>query len=206
VPEGKPEPVTLITVMPGSPEVGEAAGESVTAVWAKESNGKNSAANVAKVVACGKYALLDLGMNQPSSQSVKFPHSKKSELPSVRNEMPIRSPARRRPQNPCLTKPGKQRIVNWRISSRGSYSKEELWVATLRQHEPGIDSGLEINREKTKVVKLKEEGGSLDFLGYTFRYYDDLRTRMAVAECVSVGEGAEAGTGKAARDDQPSAV
>ena len=35
--------------------------------------------------------------------------------------------------------------------------------------------GLEINREKTRVVKLKEEGASLDFLGFTFRYYDDLR-------------------------------
>ena len=29
---------------------------------------------------------------------------------------------------------------------------------------------LEINREKTRVVDLREEGASLDFLGYTFRY------------------------------------
>ncbi len=36
---------------------------------------------------------------------------------------------------------------------------------------------LEINREKTRVVQLKEEGASLDFLGFTFRYYDDLRGR-----------------------------
>ena len=35
--------------------------------------------------------------------------------------------------------------------------------------------GLEINREKTRVVRLKEEGASLDFLGFTFRYYDDLK-------------------------------
>jgi RNA-directed DNA polymerase len=35
--------------------------------------------------------------------------------------------------------------------------------------------GLEINREKTRVVNLKEEGASLDFLGFTFRYYDDLQ-------------------------------
>jgi RNA-directed DNA polymerase len=35
--------------------------------------------------------------------------------------------------------------------------------------------GLEINREKTRVVNLKEEGASLDFLGFTFRYYDDLK-------------------------------
>jgi RNA-directed DNA polymerase len=37
--------------------------------------------------------------------------------------------------------------------------------------------GLEINREKTRVVKLKEEGASLDFLGFTFRYYEDLKGR-----------------------------
>ena len=30
--------------------------------------------------------------------------------------------------------------------------------------------GLEINREKTRVVKLRQQGASLDFLGFTFRY------------------------------------
>jgi len=34
--------------------------------------------------------------------------------------------------------------------------------------------GLEINREKTRIVNLSEEGASLDFLGYTFRYDRDL--------------------------------
>jgi RNA-directed DNA polymerase len=34
--------------------------------------------------------------------------------------------------------------------------------------------GLEINREKTRVVHLQEKGASLDFLGYTFRYQRDL--------------------------------
>ncbi len=33
--------------------------------------------------------------------------------------------------------------------------------------------GLKINREKTRVVDLKEEGASLDFLGYTFRFDRD---------------------------------
>jgi RNA-directed DNA polymerase len=36
--------------------------------------------------------------------------------------------------------------------------------------------GLKINRKKTKVVKLKA-GGSLDFLGFTFRYDRDLHGR-----------------------------
>ena len=36
---------------------------------------------------------------------------------------------------------------------------------------------LEINREKTRVVQLNERGESLDFLGYTFRDYDDLQGR-----------------------------
>jgi RNA-directed DNA polymerase len=33
--------------------------------------------------------------------------------------------------------------------------------------------GLEINREKTQIVKLQAEGASLNFLGYTFRYDRD---------------------------------
>jgi RNA-directed DNA polymerase len=37
--------------------------------------------------------------------------------------------------------------------------------------------GLEINREKTRVVNLKEQGASLDFLGFTFRYHEDLQGR-----------------------------
>jgi RNA-directed DNA polymerase len=37
--------------------------------------------------------------------------------------------------------------------------------------------GLEINREKTRVVNLKAKGASLDFLGFTFRYHDDLKGR-----------------------------
>jgi RNA-directed DNA polymerase len=36
---------------------------------------------------------------------------------------------------------------------------------------------LEINREKTRVVDLREEGASLDFLGYTFRFDRDLQGR-----------------------------
>jgi RNA-directed DNA polymerase len=36
---------------------------------------------------------------------------------------------------------------------------------------------LSINREKTRIVSLKEEGASLDFLGYTFRYERDLHGR-----------------------------
>jgi RNA-directed DNA polymerase len=37
--------------------------------------------------------------------------------------------------------------------------------------------GLEINREKTRVVNLKAKGASLDFLGFTFRNHDDLKGR-----------------------------
>jgi RNA-directed DNA polymerase len=36
---------------------------------------------------------------------------------------------------------------------------------------------LEINRDKTRVVNLREEGASLNFLGYTFRYERDLKGR-----------------------------
>jgi len=37
--------------------------------------------------------------------------------------------------------------------------------------------GLELNREKTRVVDLKQVGASLDFLGYTFRYDRDRQGR-----------------------------
>jgi RNA-directed DNA polymerase len=37
--------------------------------------------------------------------------------------------------------------------------------------------GLELNREKTKVVDLGQPGSSVDFLGYTFRYDRDLKGR-----------------------------
>ena len=33
--------------------------------------------------------------------------------------------------------------------------------------------GLTINRDKTRIITLKKEGASLDFLGYTFRYECD---------------------------------
>jgi len=36
---------------------------------------------------------------------------------------------------------------------------------------------LEINREKTRVVELREKGASLNFLGYTFRWDRDLKGR-----------------------------
>lgn len=62
--------------------------------------------------------------------------------------------------------------------------------------------GLEINREKTRVVDLKEEGVSLDFPGYTFRYDRDLKGRESeLPEYVPVGESSEAGAGQAARHD-----
>jgi RNA-directed DNA polymerase len=37
--------------------------------------------------------------------------------------------------------------------------------------------GLKLNREKTRLIDLREEGASLDFLGYTFRYDRDLNGR-----------------------------
>lgn len=37
--------------------------------------------------------------------------------------------------------------------------------------------GLELNREKTRVVDLKQTGSSLDFLGYTYRYDRDIKGR-----------------------------
>jgi RNA-directed DNA polymerase len=38
--------------------------------------------------------------------------------------------------------------------------------------------GLEINRDKTRVIDLRQTGERLDFLGYTFRYDRDLKGRQ----------------------------
>jgi RNA-directed DNA polymerase len=37
--------------------------------------------------------------------------------------------------------------------------------------------GLELNRDKTKVVNLRQPGASVDFLGYTFRYDRSFKSR-----------------------------
>jgi RNA-directed DNA polymerase len=46
---------------------------------------------------------------------------------------------------------------------------------------------LRLNREKTRIVDLREEGSSLDFLGFTFRFGNDLfgRSRRYVRVCPS---------------------
>lgn len=56
------------------------------------------------------------------------------------------------------------RFVDRRITGWIEYTLEE-WL------------GLEINREKTRVVNLKQEGETLDFLGYSFRFDRDLYGR-----------------------------
>ena len=54
------------------------------------------------------------------------------------------------------------------------------WTPELTEHIESRLEGkfqLEINRDKTRIVDLKEEGESLDFLGYTFRFDPDLKGR-----------------------------
>jgi len=43
----------------------------------------------------------------------------------------------------------------------------QVWIEQTLE----VRMGLEINREKTRIVDLRDEGASLDFLGYTFRYF-----------------------------------
>jgi RNA-directed DNA polymerase len=54
------------------------------------------------------------------------------------------------------------------------------WTAELTEYIESRLEGkfqLEINRDKTRIVNLREERTSLDFLGYTFRYDRDLKGR-----------------------------
>src|SRR5437867_12651457 len=63
--------------------------------------------------------------------------------------------------------------------------------------------GLERNREKTRIVDLKQVGASLDFLGYTFRYDRDRHGRpTSLSERGSIEEGLEEGTGSATGHDR----
>ncbi len=80
-----------------------------------------------------------------------------------------------------------------RADGRAQWAKAKLvryaddFVVLTRQPMPRLGEwietkveswmGLEINREKTRVVERKEKGASLDFLGYTYRYDRDLKGR-----------------------------
>jgi len=79
--------------------------------------------------------------------------------------------------------------VFYRPEGPGQYAKAKLvryaddFVILARYQTKGLADfveskleqwmGLELNREKTRVVDLKQRGTRVDFLGYTFRYDDD---------------------------------
>jgi RNA-directed DNA polymerase len=71
--------------------------------------------------------------------------------------------------------------ANWANAKLVRYADDFLVLARyqskrLRQDIEGFIEGrmgLTINREKTRIVNLKEEGAKLDFLGFTFRYDRD---------------------------------
>ena len=63
--------------------------------------------------------------------------------------------------------------------------------------------GLEINREKTRVVDLKEKQAHLDFLGYTFRYDRDWKGRgPSLSEHRAVEESSATGAESTAGNDR----
>jgi RNA-directed DNA polymerase len=71
--------------------------------------------------------------------------------------------------------------ANWAKAKLVRYADD--FVVLARYQSPALSTfietkleawmGLEINREKTRVVDLKEKGASLDFLGFTYRYDRD---------------------------------
>jgi len=56
------------------------------------------------------------------------------------------------------------------------------------------------------VVDLREEGASLDFLGYTFRYDRDLKGRDRKYLNVIPSKKPSGGSGKSCANDEPSSV
>jgi RNA-directed DNA polymerase len=71
--------------------------------------------------------------------------------------------------------------AHWAGAKRGRYADDFVvlarYVGPRRTDwiEEKLEAwmGLEINRDKTRVIDLKESGASLDFLGYTFRWDRD---------------------------------
>ncbi len=59
------------------------------------------------------------------------------------------------------------------VCARYQSDRLRSWIAGVLEGR----MGLAINREKTRVVDLNDEGAHLDFLGFTFRYYRDLHGR-----------------------------
>lgn len=57
------------------------------------------------------------------------------------------------------------------VLARWQGAQLSKWIESILE----TRMGLTINREKTSVVKLRAEGASLDFLGFTFWYAPDLR-------------------------------
>jgi hypothetical protein len=91
------------------------------------------------------------------------------------------------------------------------------FVALARQWKPELGEyiesklegkfQLEINRDKTRVVDLREKGASLDFLGYTFRQDRDLKGReKRYLNVFPSKKAVQREREKAARDDQQSSV
>jgi RNA-directed DNA polymerase len=80
---------------------------------------------------------------------------------------------------------GPQGLAHWAQAKLVRYADDfvvlahEVGPRLMRYVEAKLETwmGLKINREKTRVVHLKEKGARLDFLGFTFRYDRDLRGR-----------------------------
>ena len=80
---------------------------------------------------------------------------------------------------------GPQGLARWADAKLVRYADDMVvlareWTAELTGWvESKLEGkfGLEINRDKTRVVEVKPEGGSLDFLGYRFRWDRDRKGR-----------------------------
>lgn len=59
------------------------------------------------------------------------------------------------------------------VLARWQGPRLQAWVERVLEER----LGLVVNREKTRIVKLKEEGAAFDFLGFTFGWVPDLKGR-----------------------------
>jgi RNA-directed DNA polymerase len=78
---------------------------------------------------------------------------------------------------PGPARTGQAKLVRY-ADDRGILARQ--WTAELTEYIESRREGkyqLEIHREKTRILDLKEAGASLDFLGYRFRYDRDRKGR-----------------------------
>jgi RNA-directed DNA polymerase len=148
-----------------------------------------------KLMACVKMRVADRSVLELTRMWLKAPIVEEKDG----KQQPPQSNAQGTPQGGVISPLLANLYLHWfdrifhRRSGPGQWAKARLvryaddFVVLARRQGPPLKGwiegqlegwlGLEINREKTRQINVKEEGSTLDFLGYSFRFERDLKGR-----------------------------